>query len=575
MRAALLWLWFTSAAFAAPPPQVPVAPSVPAKPVPQQRSAVPPPAPPKITGYNLIGCVARGGVLNVIGSGFGMQQGARGVALGGYGLHVDLTIDAWSDTRVRVRIPADPRIEADQWYYVGVEGSDHSQWLSNIDRNFQICAGGAVLSKALTPSLPQPAGGGLPAPGAKAGDAGQGDGSEQAGSEWSGGGADSSTSTGSGTLIGSLPPPAATARPPPPQDDSIEPGELLVVSADLAQAQQVQAIAAQLGYAVKRRSVLTGLGLVMTTFRLTPDTPPAQALALLREQAPDLWADFNQRLGLQGGDSARTYAARLVAWPQRREGCGSGLRIGIVDTPLPDDHPALRGAAITRRNFVTHGVEPAPPGHALAVAALLDGSDGTGLTPAAALFVAEVMRQRDGRHIDTTVEWLVQGLDWLVRQHVDLVNLSLGGARNLIMEAAIARVLAQGIPVVAAAGNNGPGADPVYPAAQDGVIAVTAVDADRRIYRKANRGDYIRFAAPGVDVWVPRVKDSGFVSGTSFAAPFVAAALAAERQAQPKTDWKTLIGQLEQRATDLGDPGRDTTFGVGLIRAPAACGASQ
>jgi len=182
------------------------------------------------------------------------------------------------------------------------------------------------------------------------------------------------------------------------------------------------------------------------------------------------------------------------------------------------------------------------------------------------------MRQRDGKHIDATVEWLVQGLNWLVLQHVDVMNLSLGGLRNLILEAAIGRVLAAEIPVVAAAGNDRPDAPPVYPVAQEGVIAVTAVDADRHVYRKANHVDYIRFAAPGVDVPVPRMDQEAYVSGTSFAAPLVTAALVAVRQAGPARPWPDVARQLEQAAQDLGAPGRDTTFGAGLLQGPAQCG---
>ena len=83
-----------------------------------------------------------------------------------------------------------------------------------------------------------------------------------------------------------------------------------------------------------------------------------------------------------------------------------------------------------------------------------------------------------------------------------VINLSLGGPRNLLVEAALQRTMQQGIVVVAAAGNGGADAMPVYPAAQPGVIAITAVDANLKPYPRANRGDYIAYAAPGVDVWV-------------------------------------------------------------------------
>ena len=550
---------FTAALNAATPSTAPTVTPL------QQVSPVIRASTPRVTGYRPIGCIGKGDLLTVVGTGFGASQGGRGVALGGRGIRVYLPVEGWSDTRLRVHLPDDPGVQAGQWYFVAVESGDHSSWLSNTDRNLQICAGNAVLKLPVTPLSPltpsQVQGGGTSAgeslPEAPAGEK------------------PISPANGGSLISGGLPPP-----PQLPADSviaagtglSAEPGELLVVSADLDQAQQTLATAQQYGYAIKRRSVLTGLGLVLSTFRLPPGTTLGEAVIQLRTAAPRLWTDFNHRLTLQGDAAGSDYATRLVSWPQQRESCGRGLRIGIVDGKVPDSHPAIRGAAISHHNFVTHGLQPAPPEHALAVTALLAGQNGIGLTPAVTLFVAEVMRQRDKRHVDTTVEWLVEGLDWLVQQQVDVVNLSLGGPRNLIMQAAIDRVLALGIPVVAAAGNSGPGAEPVFPAAQDGVVAVTAVDADRRIYRKANRGDYIRFAAPGVDVRLPRMDGEGFVSGTSFASPFVAATLIAKHQTEPGVNWPELLLQLEEDALDLGDPGRDPVFGVGLVQGPVSCG---
>ncbi|PCK05859.1 MAG: hypothetical protein COA42_17795, partial [Alteromonadaceae bacterium] len=111
------------------------------------------------------------------------------------------------------------------------------------------------------------------------------------------------------------------------------------------------------------------------------------------------------------------------------------------------------------------------------------------------------------------------------------------------------------------AGNSGPDAPPVYPAAQQGVTAVTAVDAALRLYDQANHGDYIEFAAPGVDVWAADAQEAGqYHTGTSFAAPFVAAALA-------------LVGRdkLIQSAIDLGATGKDSEFGYGLVALPQVC----
>lgn len=378
----------------------------------------------------------------------------------------------------------------------------------------------------------------------------------------------------SGSLMGqALPPapsvPAFDARAA--QAGSREPDELLVVSPDLTRAAEAQDTGAQVGLVVTRRSVLQGLGLVVTVYRLPQGMTPEEALEALRARGPHLRADLNHRYVLQSDDARAGTAERLMGWPRARGDCGRGVRIGVLDGPLPDHHPALGGAHLTRHSVLPRGMAVPAPDHALAVAAILVGRE-QGLVPGAALFHAEVMRLRGGRHADTTVDRLVQGLDWLALEPVDLVNLSLGGPRNLVLEAALGRLMGRGIAVIAAAGNQGPDAPPIHPAAQDGVIAVTAVDADGRPYRNAARGDHVAFAAPGVDLRVPRMDGDAYVSGTSFAAPHVTAALAAGLQSHPDSDWLWHLAALAGAAQDLGQPGRDPVFGWGLARLYTDCG---
>jgi len=293
------------------------------------------------------------------------------------------------------------------------------------------------------------------------------------------------------------------------------------------------------------------------------------ALTTLRQTQPNLWADVNHRLELQADDSVH-YGRRLIGLTRPEPFCGGGVRIGLVDTAVDANHPALRGRQIESRSFLSAGVPPADPDHGTATAAMLVGnslpSGFSGLAPAARLYSANVFRKR-GNQADTTVEAVVQAFDWLAGQNVHIVNLSLGGPRNLLLEAAVERLLARGIAVVAAAGNRGPSAPPMYPAAQPGVIAVTAVDAELKPYKLANRGDYISFAAPGVDVWTALPgKEGAYVSGTSYATPFVTAALVAARALDPKGGWAGIQKKMQAQARDLGDQGKDPVFGFGLIQ---------
>ena len=88
--------------------------------------------------------------------------------------------------------------------------------------------------------------------------------------------------------------------------------------------------------------------------------------------------------------------------------------------------------------------------------------------------------------------------------------------------------------MIAAAGNDGPRAEPAYPAAYDSVIAVTAVDRSGTIYRRAIRGAHVDLAAQGVEVWTAAsVKGARWKTGTSFAAPYVTAAVALWLQHDP------------------------------------------
>lgn len=380
---------------------------------------------------------------------------------------------------------------------------------------------------------------------------------------------------GGGSLLDRQLPPSPQDLPVMVRDDaSHEPAELIVVSDDIDAALQLAQSAQGFGLGVKRRSRLAGLGFVVTVLRVPPGAQVAQSLAQLRESLPNVWADANHRYTLQGDTSTTSYAPALIGW-NAGAGCGKGVRVGIIDSAIDVTHPSLAGAHITQRSFLPTGIRPAPMDHGTAATALLVGNSShrvQGLLPGAHVYAASVFRAIDDDQIDTTAEWIVAALNWLVESQVTIVNVSLGGPRNLLLEAAVGRALARGTVLVAAAGNGGPDAAPVFPAAHDGVIAVTAVDARLDPYRAANRGDYISFAAPGVDVWTAMPgKGAAHVSGTSYATPFLVAAFAVTRQAHPKLDWPAVHARLQQKARDLGASGRDPVFGWGLVQVPVAC----
>jgi hypothetical protein len=106
------------------------------------RSSPPPaakPTAPVISRFEHPGnCVAKGGRVVVHGRRFGTRPG-KALALGGHDVHVDLPVASWSSNRIVVTLPNDPAIQEDRWYYIGIENTAHTKWLSNIDKGINVC----------------------------------------------------------------------------------------------------------------------------------------------------------------------------------------------------------------------------------------------------------------------------------------------------------------------------------------------------------------------------------------------------------------------------------------------------
>jgi serine protease len=197
---------------------------------------------------------------------------------------------------------------------------------------------------------------------------------------------------------------------------------------------------------------------------------------------------------------------------------------------------------------------------------------------------------------------VAEGIDYAVnftangQKPVKVINLSLGGeVSSTAMRQAVERAVAAGVTVVAAAGNESTGRI-AFPAAFPNVIAVGAVDGRKVKAPYSNFGPELSVVAPGGDIrrddtgpdGVPDGRPDGvlqqtfdpdvaeltgryddfhyfFVVGTSQATPHVAA-LAALLYRQGITQPAAIKAAIQNSAEDLGTPGRDDTFGYGLIR---------
>lgn len=385
---------------------------------------------------------------------------------------------------------------------------------------------------------------------------------------------------------------APVGRPPPLELGMPPQPELLAIDASPETITRARNLGFQIGHSAK----LSKLKFSVTRLVVPKGLSTAQAKQLLAQKFPEISIEPNQKYriyktatGIEEAATAKPgigngaqppscmqdqcFASKLIGWKPALNSCANGAKIGIIDTSVDLTHPAFVRTKLTVTHFGP-SKPPAPDWHGTGVTAILAGnakSATPGLVPGANFYLADVFHaDDDGQPASDTVSML-RAFDWLESQGVKIINMSLSGPRDELVSRAIQKLAAKGIVLVAAAGNEGPSAAPSYPAAYDGVIAVTAVNKNLRGYRYANRGDYIDVAAPGVGIWtaLPGARQ-GFHSGTSFATPYITAILATVMARSSSTIPSDLLRRLDVQ--DLGDPGPDPIYGKGLVLAPQACG---
>jgi hypothetical protein len=258
------------------------------------------------------------------------------------------------------------------------------------------------------------------------------------------------------------------------------------------------------------------LGIHVVQFQVPGSMNARAALKLLQRTAPALQADFDHVFEPAGSALLPVDAALAAV-----AAIGSGRVIGMIDGGVAS-HPSLAGASIEQNGFAG---SPQPTGHGTAVASLIVGNQGPfrGAATGARLYVADVY---GGNRAAGSASVIVKALGWLAGKRPQVINISLVGPSNKLVQRAIEVVRARGIAVVAAVGNDGPAAPPLYPASYPGVLAVTAVDAGGRALPEAGKPTHLDFAAPGADM-AAAFPGRGYakVRGTSFAAPLAAARL--------------------------------------------------
>ncbi|WP_157132635.1 S8 family serine peptidase [Novosphingobium nitrogenifigens] len=309
------------------------------------------------------------------------------------------------------------------------------------------------------------------------------------------------------------------------------------------------------GYRVIGRDPLPTLGHEIVRLAVPAGLSAREGAAAIAAADPSATIDLVHYYALEpaGGKPHRVHGERGKTAPVPGSISGKPV-IGMIDTAVTP-HPALAAARIIAWD---QGNRPGlPVGHGTAVASIIaEGGQPT-------IYAANIFRGSLDRPF-TSADVVAQALEWLLARDVPVINMSLAGPRNALLDRLIGEAIARGRTIVAAAGNGGPTAPPAYPAALPGVIAVTAVDHAGHIYRFANRGPYVSFAASGVDV-VAANAPGGMArfTGTSFATAHVAALYARCRGGGASSSACT--DRLAREAHDLGAPGRDAIYGYGFL----------
>jgi subtilisin family serine protease len=340
-------------------------------------------------------------------------------------------------------------------------------------------------------------------------------------------------------------------------------GEVWIILVPAEHAERI----ATWGFTIRERQDLAALDRVLLHVAAPEDRDIAQAALELALDAPGTEVDFNHVYRPGSDDDEDLTAKPAVSSGAVPRSSAPARAVGIVDTAVAAEHEALRGADIVQRDFVQFANER-PTAHGTAVASILVGDAARlraqlrgGRVYAASVFFTD----DDGNDATTAASLTVAG-EWLAAEGVRVINMSLAGPPNRVLEAAIEALVERGVIVVAAVGNNGPTGEPLYPAAYANVVGVTAIDAARRVYRYAGRGPHVRFAAPGVDIRVAK-SGGGYrdMTGTSVAAPHAAAVVASTVASRAGATPASVLAELERAAQDLGAKDFDSVFGFGLI----------
>lgn len=265
---------------------------------------------------------------------------------------------------------------------------------------------------------------------------------------------------------------------------------------------------------------------------------------------------------------------------------GKQVKIAVIDTGINEQHEMLAGKVIASHSFIEEETATDLHGHGTHVAGIIagkqaNGSQLQGIAPEALLINAKALNS-EGTGSNVSV---IKAINYAAEQGANIINLSLTGNYHdsaSPINKAIKEAVAQGITVIAAAGNCGTQCPSEscglfrgigVPADSEYAITVGAVNEENK-HACFSSGENILgigikpdLVAPGVNIASAFANSSNSyktLSGTSMSAPHITGLTALLLEAKPHLKPKQVKEILMQTALDLGEKGKDTEFGAGL-----------
>ena len=245
----------------------------------------------------------------------------------------------------------------------------------------------------------------------------------------------------------------------------------------------------------------------------------------------------------------------------------SSITVAVLDTGVNGSHPDLSGRILPDGyDFVNGDADPMDDnGHGTMCAGIIaaDTDNSTGVAGTdwnCRILPIKVLDAAGSGYVSNIAAGIVYAAD----QGANVISMSLGGANySQTLQTAINYAYSRGVVIVAAAGNSNNAIQ--YPAANDHVIAVGAVNAAGSKSAYSCYGAQLDVVAVGDNVTSTVNNSYATGSGTSFAAPFVAALSALTLSVDPALTPDEVTRLIEESASDLGADGWDQYFGYGRV----------